>query len=221
MPKADRTVRLCGDYKVSLNPALEVDKYPLPNFEDKLASVADGSIFSKLDLSTAYLQLEVSPEPKPLLTIDTHRGLYQYQRLNYGVASAPAIFQETMDKKLHGLEKVCCFIDDILISSSSKEEHLILLNEVLRRHEVHGIKIRRRKCKFQKPSITSLGYCIDKDGIHPAENKVKAINGAPRPQDATELRAWLGLLTYYGRFIKDLSSILHPLNNILKKDVPF
>ena len=218
MPKADRTVRLCGDYKVSLNPALEVDKYPLPNLEDMLASLADGSVFSKLDLSTAYLQLEVSPESKPLLTINTHRGLYQYQRLNYGVASAPAIFQETMDKILHGLEKVC---SDILISSNSKEEHLILLKEVLRRLEVHGIKIRRRKCEFLKPSITYLGYCIDKDGIHPTEDKVKAINGAPCPQDATELIAWLGLLNYYGRFIKDLSSILHPLNNLLQKDVPF
>ena len=221
VPKADRTVRLCGDYKVSLNPALEVDKYPLPNLEDMLASLADGSVFSKLDFSTAYLQLEVSPESKPLLTINTHRGLYQYQRLNYGVASAPAIFQETMDKILHGLEKVCYFIDDILISSSSKEEHLILLNEVLRRLEVHGIKIKRRKCKFLKPSITYLGYCIDKDGIHPTGDKVKAINGARRPQDATELRAWLGLLKYYGRFIRDLSSIFHPLNNLLQKDVPF
>ena len=83
-------------------------------------------------MSTAYLQQEVSPESKPFLTINTYRVLYQYQCLNYGLASAPAIFQETMDKILHGLEKVCCFIDDIIISSSSKEEHLILLNEVLR-----------------------------------------------------------------------------------------
>ena len=217
VPKADRTVRLCGDYKVSLNPALEVDKYPLPNLEDMLASLADGSIFSKLDLSTAYLKLEVSPESKTLLTTNTQRGLYQYQHLNYGVASAPAIFQETMDKILHGLEKVCCFIDDILISSSSKKEHLILLNEVLRRLEVHGIKIRRRKCEFLTPSITYLGYCIDKDGIHPTEDKLKAINGAPRPLDATELRAWLGLLNYYGHIIKNLSSTLHRINNLLHK----
>ena len=78
VPKADRTVRLCGDYKVSLTPALGVDKYPLPKLEDMLASLADGSGFSKVDLSTAYLQLEVSPESKPLLTINTHRGLYLY-----------------------------------------------------------------------------------------------------------------------------------------------
>ena len=139
------------------------------------ASLADGSIFSKLDFSTAYLQLEVSPKSKPLLTINTHRGLYQYEILNYWVASAPAIFQETMDKKLNGLEKVCCFIDDILISSSSKEEHLILLREVLRRLEIHGINIGRSKCEFQKPPITYLGYSIDKGGIHPTGYKVKAI----------------------------------------------
>ena len=93
-----------------------------------------------------------------------------------------------MDKILNNLEKVCCFIDDILISSSSKEEHLILLNEVLRRLEVHGIKIRRSRYEFLKPSITYLGYCTGRDGIHPRKNKVKAINGASRPQDAPE--AW-------------------------------
>ena len=116
---------------------------------------------------------------------------------------------------MNGLEKVCCFIDDILISSSSKEQHLILLSEVLKRLEVHGIKIRRSKCEFQNTSITYLGYCKDKGGIHPTEDKVKVINGAPRSRDAAELRAWLGLLNYYGRLI------LHPLNSLLQKDVPF
>ena len=124
-----------------------------------------------------------------------------------------------MDRISNDLQKVCCFIDDIRISSSSKEEHLILLSELLRRCEVHGIKIRRNKFEFLKPSITYLGYCIDESGIHPTEDKVKAINGAPRLRDATELRAWLGLPNYYGRFMKDFSSMQHPLNNLLQKDV--
>ena len=94
-----------------------------------------------------------------------------------------------MDKILNGLEKVCCFIDDILIGSSSREEHLIILNEVLLRLEVHGIKLKKNKCAFLKPSITYLGYCIDQDGINPAKDKVKAINEAPQPRDATDLRA--------------------------------
>ena len=92
--KANNKVRICGDYKVSLNPMLNVDQYPLPNPEDLFATMAGGVVFSKLDLSTAYLQLELTEKSKPLLTINTHKGLYEYQRLNYGVASAPAIFQE-------------------------------------------------------------------------------------------------------------------------------
>jgi len=186
-----------------------------------LALGGAGEVFSKLDLSTAYLQLEVAPESKPLIIINTHRSLYQYQRLNYGVALAPAIFQETMDKILNGLDKICCFTDDNFISSGSKEEHLVLQSEVLKILEVHGIKIRRSKCEFLKPSITYLGYCIDKVGIHHTEDKVKALNGAPSQGDATGFRAWLGLLNYHGRFIKDLSSILYPLYNLLQKDVTF
>ena len=104
VPKANQSVRLCGDQKVSINPLLHVDQYPLPSPEGLFAKVAGSKVFSKIGLSTAYLQLELAPKFRKFLTVNTHRRLYEYQRMNYGVALAPAIFQEIIDKVLSGLE---------------------------------------------------------------------------------------------------------------------
>ena len=104
VPKKDGRVRICGDYKVTINPMLDVNQYPLPRPEDLFATLAGGKRFTKLDLSHAYNQLILDEESRPYLTINTHRGLYQYNRLPFGVASAPAVFQKTMDTILRGLK---------------------------------------------------------------------------------------------------------------------
>ena len=116
VPKADGGIRLCGDFKVTVNQVLDVDKYPVPNPQDLLSALAGGKRFTKLDLKHAYQQLPLSEESKQFLTINTSKGLYQYQRLPFGVASAPAIFQSTMDTILKGIDGVVCYIDDILIT---------------------------------------------------------------------------------------------------------
>ncbi|XP_041434034.1 uncharacterized protein LOC121398794 [Xenopus laevis] len=124
-------IRLCGDYKVTVNCCLEPEPYPLPNAEDMFATLAGGKYFSKIDLSNAYQQLELDPDSKPYLTINKHTVLFQYQRLPFGESTAPAIFQHAMDQILQGIDHVVCFLDDILITGSSAEEHLALLDKVL------------------------------------------------------------------------------------------
>uniref|UniRef100_H3AC64 ribonuclease H n=1 Tax=Latimeria chalumnae TaxID=7897 RepID=H3AC64_LATCH len=124
VPKKDKSVRLCGDYKVIVDHCVEPEPYPLPNAEDLFATLAGGKCFSKLDLSFAYQQLELEPESEPFLTINTHKGLYRYHWLAYGVSTAPAIFQHTMDK-------VVCLLDNILVTVSTVEEHLAILDQVL------------------------------------------------------------------------------------------
>ncbi|XP_060082832.1 uncharacterized protein K02A2.6-like [Ylistrum balloti] len=114
--KRDDSVRLCGDFKVTLNPMLEVDQYPLLRTADIFASFADGQRFSKLDLQHAYLQMEVEEDSKDLLTINTEKGLYKFNRLIYAIASAPAIWQRAMDTVLQGLQGVQCIIDEMLIT---------------------------------------------------------------------------------------------------------
>ncbi len=217
VPKSDKSICICGDYKVTINQNLEEETYPLPNTEDLFAKLAGGTLFSKLDLAHAYQQLKLDQQSEKYLTINTHRGLYKYHRLSYGVASAPSIFQTVMDQILQGLDHVTCFLDDILVTASSKEEHIRRLDEELTRLERYGLRVKLSKCQFMQTSVEYLGHRIDKEGLHPTEEKVAAIVNAPKPNNVTELRSFLGLLNYYGRFLQNLSSRLQPLHNLLKQ----
>ena len=138
--KKDGSVRVCGDFKVTINPQFEVDEYPLPCIEKIYASLDGGTLFSVLDLLHTYLQMEVEEHSGPFLTINTIRGLYQYQRLPYGVASALAICQRAMDQILQGIPGVFCYLDDIIVTGSSTEEHLERLVAVLKRLDEYGLK---------------------------------------------------------------------------------
>ena len=218
VPKKDGNIRICGDFKVSVNRVLLDNPYPLPDTEDIFATLGSGSVFSKIDLSNAYQQMEVSSESQQYLTVNTHKGLYAYQRLTFGIASAPAIFQATMDQILKGMDNVRCRIDDILIKTGP-HEHLQVLDEVLTKLEKYGILVKEAKCQFMVPSVEFLGHRVDGEGRHPLDEKVAAIVEAPQPKNVSELRAYLGLLNYYGSFIQNLSNILHPLHELLQKGV--
>ena len=140
VPKRDGSIRLCGDYKVTLNPHLQVDQYPLPKPSDLFTCLTGGQRFTKLDLTSAYQQMELDSKSSKLVTINTHKGLYEFLRLPFGVSSAPALFQRTMDSILQGLPFVICYLDDILVSGRTTEEHLANLEEVFRRLKHHGIR---------------------------------------------------------------------------------
>ena len=217
VPKKDGRFRLCEDYnKVTINQALTIDQYPLPKPEDLFATMANGTLFTKLDLSQAYLQLQLDEAPMPYVTVNTHQGLYQYTRLPFGVASAPAIFQRLMDTILQGIPRVICYIDDILVTGTSDEDHLSNLGEVLKRLEDCGFRLKKTKCNFMAKSVEYLGHQVDRHRIRALPDKVEAITKAPPPKNVQELRSFLGLLNYYRKFVRNLSSILHPLNQLLK-----
>ena len=181
VPKAEGKNCLCGDYKVTINQALTVDRYPLPKPDDLFATLANGHKFTKLDLSQAYLQLQLEESSQQYVTINTHQGLYQYTRLPFGIASAPAIFQRLMDTILQGVPGAVCYIDDILITDKSKEDHLKNLKEELTRLEKHGFWLKKDKCTFIANSVEYLGHRIDQEGIHALPHKVSAIVNAPAP----------------------------------------
>ena len=221
VPKKDGSMRICGDYKVTVNAALEVDQHPLPTADEIFASLAGGQKFTKLDLSQAYQQLLLDDKAKELLTINTHKGLYCYTRLPFGIASAPAIFQRTMDRLLQGIDRVMCYIDDIIITGRDDTEHLHALEVVLNRLQEKGFRLKRSKCLFMGDSVEFLGHRIDAQGLHPTADKLAAIKEAPPPGNVSELRAFLGMLNYYGKFIPSLASTVHPLNQLLQKDQHF
>jgi predicted aspartyl protease len=216
VPKRHGRFRICGDFKVTVNQALAVEEYPLPTTEEMFATLSGGKVFSELDLSQAYLQLPVNDASKPFLVINTHRGLYMYNRLPFGVASAPAIFQKTMETVLQGIEEQLCYIDDILVSSEDEESHLITLSQIFSCLEKHGFKLKMEKCEFLLSSIEYLGHIISSDGIQPVTSKIDAIVHAPTPNNVQQLRSFLGLTNYYGKFIPNLSALLHPLNSLLR-----
>ncbi|CAC5416981.1 unnamed protein product [Mytilus coruscus] len=164
-----------------------------------------GQAFSKLDLSQAYQQIVLDEESRKYVTINTHKGLYQYNRLSFGVSSAPGIFQRTIENLLQGIPTVVVRVDDILVTGGSKSEHLDILETVL------------SKLQESAPEVVYLGHRIDQHGIYPVERKVKAITEAPEPKHDTELKYYLGMINYYNRFLQDLSSKLAPLHELLQK----
>eukprot|EP00731_Ephydatia_muelleri_P015649 Em0009g73a len=215
--KCDGSIRLCGDYKLTVNRVANLECYPLPRIDDVLASLGKGKIFSKLDLANAYLQLALEDESKKYVTITTHKGLYRYNRLPFGVASVPAIFQRTMENLLRDISNVVVYLDDILISGSTEAEHLHTLDRVMSRLEEHGLHLKLSKCVFMAPSVEYLGHHISADGIRPAEGNKRATEDAPRPQNVGQLRSFVGLLNYYGKCLPNMADILAPLYRLLRK----
>ena len=172
VPKKDGTIRVCGDFKVTVNPMLQVDQHPLPNPNELLSTLAGGQSFTKLDLTAAYQQMLLDDESAKLVTLNTHKGLYKCTRLPFGVASAPAVFQRAMDSILHGIPHVVCYIDDILVTGTSEANHRENLEEVLRRLQENGLRLQCSKSYFFQPSVEFLGHVIDADGMHNSTKKV-------------------------------------------------
>ena len=218
IPKKDGSVRICGDFKVTLNPVLDVDQYPLPKTEDVFANLAGGEKFTKIDLRQAYLQLHLSEDSKPLLTINTHKGLYRYNRMTYGISPAPSIWQRTIDTILQGLPGVQCILDDMIITGKNDAEHLQNLERVLQRLEQYGLRVNIDKCFFMKERVSYCGHEIDKSGLWKMQDKVDAVLNAPVPQNVAQLRSLLGLVNYYNRYLPNLSTVIKPLNELLEKN---
>ena len=216
-----KSVRICGDFSVTINPVSKLDRYPIPKVEDLFARLRKGRYFSKLDLSQAYQQLPLDEHSKKYVVINTHRGLFRYTRLPFGISSAPGIFQRVIESILQGIDSVVVYLDDILISGSTEEGHLQVLDEVLSRLDRAGLRVKKSKCEFMKPSVTYLGHRIDANGLHPLQERVRAIKDAPAPTSVSTLKSYLGMLTYYSKFLPNLSSLLHPLYKLLRKEVPW
>ena len=218
VPKKDGTVRICGDFKTTVNQACPTEQYPLPRADELFSDLSGGKYFTKLDLSSAYLQLQLSDSAKELVTINTHKGLFQYNRLPFGVASAPAIFQRTMETLLRGVKGVSVYVDDILVTGASLEEHLKTLDHVLGILEKAGLRLNKAKCSFLMTRIEYLGHIIDAEGLHPTNEKVAALKEAPTPTNVTELRSFLGIVNYYGKFLPNLATKLTPLYRLLHRN---
>lgn len=216
--KKDGNIRLCGDYKTTVNPMLDTDRYPLPRVEEIFAALSGGQEFSKIDLNRAYQQVVLAEPARRLLAINTTKGLFAVNRLPFGVSSAPGIFQRIMDTMLKDLKGVACYLDDILVTGRTRAEHLQNLEAVLTRLESRGVRLRAEKCSFFQKELTYLGHKLSADGIHPTTDKTDAIVAAPAPENKQQLRSLLGAVNYYGKFLPQLATLAHPLYKLLRDD---
>ncbi|XP_055605784.1 uncharacterized protein K02A2.6-like [Uranotaenia lowii] len=219
--KPDRSVRICADFSTGLNDALESNNYPLPLPEDIFNRMAGCTMFSHIDLSDAYLQVPVAEESKKLVTINTHLGLYQYNRLPPGIKSGPGAFQQIMDAMLTGISCTTPFIDDILVGGRTPEEHKRNLHLTLQRMEEYGFTVKIQKCRFFMRQVKYLGQLLDSQGIRPDPDKVKAIVNMPPPHDVSSLRSYLGAVNYYGKYIREMRNLRQPLDALLKENSTF
>lgn len=225
--KADGGLRLCGDYKVTVNRASKVDRYPLPNISDLLCKLSGACIYSKIDLSQAFLQLPLHEDSQLLLAVNTHKGLFAPTRLPFGVNSAPSIFQRVIDGLLRSVEKnllehrdavrLAGYQDDIVVAGKTRASHDAALHAVLATISSQGLRLRRDKCVFGVQEIEYLGHRVSAEGIRPLEDKAAAIKNAATPANVAQLRSFLGAMEYYAAFIKNKSFIVHPLYALLRK----
>lgn len=180
--------------------------------------MSGGEEFSKIDLKHSYQQVLLSEESQACTAITTHIGTFVYRRTPFGLSCIPEKFQKLMEETLRGIPGTVVFLDDICVTGNNRQTHLANLRAVLERLRTMGFTVKLSKCSFLKPSVKYLGFIIDKHGLHPDPKKLDAIHNAPRPENVTQLKSFLGLLNYYGKFIPNLSMLLNPLHALLKKD---
>lgn len=215
--KKNGQLRICADFSTDLNNSLQQNRHPLLHCNEIFTKLSNCRYFSQIDLSDAFLQVEIDEDSKNFLTINTHRGLFVYNRLPFGVTVAPSEFQSFVDVMIAGLNKVFAYIDGLVGGGTTIEEHDHNLHELFKRIQDYGFCIRKEKYKFFATEINYLGYIIDGQGLHPDLKKVSAIVNMPAPSNLTTLRSFLGAINYYGRFIPNIHT-LRPLDQFLKKD---
>ncbi|XP_052748659.1 uncharacterized protein K02A2.6-like [Galleria mellonella] len=219
--KQNGSVRLCADYRATLNKNLLDDKYPIPRVEEVFSKLSGGRYFCTLDINQAYLHMKTDPATAEMQAISTCKGTFKVNRLMFGVKVAPNQWQRYMDQTLQGLPGTACFFDDIAIQGQTYIQLLKRIQTIFQKLKECGLHLNKNKCQFLKKSITYLGHKINENGLHPTEEKVNDIKNSPSPTDVSTLRTFLGMVNYYQQFIPNLASKLNPLYTLLQKNIKF
>ena len=213
---------LCG-----LPPPDKPDTYPLPPIDDLLDQLGRCKYFSILDLASGYWQIKVATDSREKTAFVTPQGLYEFLVMPFGLTNAPAVFQRLMQKVLSGLnpeagpEFVAVYIDDVLIISHTVTEHLEHLRAVIQRIEEEGLKLKPTKCHFARSEVEYLGHLVTPEGLKTNQRLVEAVTMFPPPTDVNGVRRFLGLASYYRRFIDGFVRITAPLRELIRKNTVF
>lgn len=219
VPKKNGKIRWCVDYR-RLNMATIKDTHPIGNIEDNLVRLARSTMFSTIDATGAYHVVEIAEGDKEKTAFATPWGTYHFCRLPFGLCNAPSTYARLVSMVLQGLppQRVLPYLDDIIIHSSSVEEHLVATRHVLEAHRKAGLKLNPEKCHFFQHQVEYLGHVVSKDGVRPVPGYVEVVKKWPVPRSREQIRAFLGKTGYYRRFIRNYVGIALPLTNRLKDD---
>ena len=215
--KDSNKVRITVDYR-KLNKNLMREIFPIPTFEELSSKLCNAEYFSKCDASSGFYQIPIDEKSQDLTTFITPFGRYKFLRLPMGVNIAPEAFQQKMMSLTESLEGTLCYLDDVVIYGSTREEHDVRLAEFKRKLKEEGLKLNKEKCEFGVQKITFLGHVISKKGIECDPAKVEAIQKMKEPKNKKELQILLGTINFLTKFIPMAQEILSPLNELLRKD---
>jgi len=218
--KRDGTLRMCADYKVHVNDKIMSETFPIPSIEEAFQGLAKSSYFAKIDLKSAYWQIELDEKAKEISTINTSLGLFRVNRLQMGMKNAASIFQRAMEQILNGLKGYLCYQDDILVHAETEFSLEKRLTAIKARLQDKGSTLNLDKCIEKSRSLEFLGFNISAQGIRPGNILLQKIQSMQPPTSTKELESFLGLVNFFGRMIPNYASKVRPLNELRnsKKD---
>ncbi|XP_055543705.1 uncharacterized protein K02A2.6-like [Wyeomyia smithii] len=203
------------------NLAIKREGHLMPTFDDFLPRLKKARLFSRLDIKEAFHQVELHESCRHITTFISHVGVFRYKRLMFGVSCAPEMFQKILEQILSKCENVVVYIDDILVFGEDEKQHDRALEQVMTALNLRGVLLNHQKCVIKVEELTFLGHNISGNGIRPAEEKTSAISSFRSPKTAEELRSFLGLVTYVGKFLPDLATVCAPLWELTHKGTVF
>lgn len=215
VPKKSGALRLCVDYR-RLNAKTRKDAYPLPRIDESLDALGGARYFSAIDLASAYNQVEVHPDDRQKTAFTTPMGLFEYNRMPFGLCNAPASFQRLMQTIFREdlLQILLVYLDDIIVYSDSIADHLKRLERVFQKLREHGLKIEAEKCQFFQSQVRYLGHVVSSEGVATDPAKTEAVSQWPTPRTLKDLRSFLGFASYYRRFVPGFAQTAAPLHQL-------
>ena len=219
--KSNGDIRICGDYKIGINHKVCTDSYPILNVKVAFHTQAGMSVFTKIDLKTAYHKIPIDNNFKEVTTINTPIGLLKWKRMSYGIVTASAIFQRGIEQVLENVKNMVCYQDDICIRATNENELKMKTDIVLKILRNAGMTINEKKCVNKSSKISFLGYSIQKKLYHQTKLWQKKIQKITTPTNKKELESFGGLVNFYMAYVPKYTDLSEPFANLRKKNVEF